>query len=304
MKNIKRCVLGLLLMLVSGFGVAWLDASPLRVVTAYPYIREVVIQVGGDRVSVEALAKGQWDPHVVVPKPSLIALVRRADLLIMNGAQLEIGWMPPLIQQANNPTVRPSSKGFIDLSEHFELIQKPDTVSRAQGDIHPAGNPHFYLDPHNILRVAELVAGKLTELDPQGREFYASRLERFQREWTLSLDRWEERMAPLKGKKVVQYHRNFDYFLIRYGIDCPATVELLPGIPPTSRHILGLIEQVRREGMACIIHDVYHNDKSSRYLAKETGITMVMLPHDVEALPGTETIQGLFDTIVDRMVNK
>ena len=279
-------------------------AAELNVVGTYTYIREVVKQVGGERVKVDALSKGQWDPHTVVPRPSLIALVRKADLLIMNGAQLEIGWLPPLLQQANNPKVLPSKKGFLDLSDHFELIQKPDSISRAEGDIHPAGNPHFYLDPHLFVKMAELIGDKLIELDPAGKEVYTERVSDFKGRWQENLARWEERMAQLKGSKVIEYHRNLDYFLLAYGIDIPATVELLPGIPPTTKHVMDLIEMAGREKISFVIHDVYHNNKSSRYLSSEINVPMVVLPHDVEAVPEADSLEGLFDTIVERMVGK
>lgn len=276
----------------------------LRVVASYPYIREVVKTVGGERVTVDALSKGQWDPHVVVPKPSLISLVRRADLLIINGAQLEIGWIPPLLQQANNPGVLPSKKGFLDLSDHFDLIQKPDSISRAEGDIHPAGNPHFHLNPVNILKMAQLVSNKLIELDPAGKDLYTQNLTSFQAEWQKNLDRWSELMAPLKGSKVIEYHRNLDYFLNQFGITVIATVELLPGIPPTTRHMMDLIDLIKNEQISLILHDVYHNEKSSRYLAGESGLPMVIIPHDIEATPEVVSLETLYDTIVNRLVQK
>lgn len=293
----------LLSALIGLFSLSLLSAE-LRVVAAYPYIREVVKAVGAERVTVDALSKGQWDPHVVVPKPSLISLVRRADLLIINGAQLEIGWIPPLLQQANNPGVLPSKKGFLDLSDHFDLIQKPDSISRAEGDIHPAGNPHFHLNPVNILKMAQIVSSRLIELDPSGKDHYTRQLASFQTEWQKNLDRWSQLMVPLKGSKVIEYHRNLDYFLNQFGIEVIATVELLPGIPPTTRHMMDLIDIIKRQQVSLILHDVYHNEKSSRYLAGETGLSMVVIPHDVEAAPEAVSLTSLYDTIVNRLVQK
>jgi zinc/manganese transport system substrate-binding protein len=262
----------LLSVLIGFFSLPLLSAE-LRVVASYPYIREVVKAVGADRVTVDALSKGQWDPHVVVPKPSLISLVRRADLLIINGAQLEIGWIPPLLQQANNPGVLPSKKGFLDLSDHFDLIQK-------------------------------LVSSKLIELDPAGKDHYNQKLTLFLAEWQKNLDRWSELMAPLKGSKVIEYHRNLDYFLNQFGIEVIATVELLPGIPPTTRHMIDLIDIIKQKQVSLILHDVYHNEKSSRYLARETGLSMVVIPHDIEATPEVVSLTSLYDTIVNRLVKR
>lgn len=296
--SLYRITLAFLLFSFVMFGAA----AELRVVTTYPYSREIVKEIGGERVDVAALSKAQWDPHVVVPKPSLIALVRKADLLVINGAQLEIGWLPPLLQQANNPQVLPSKKGFIDLSDHIELIQKPDSVSRAGGDVHPAGNPHFHLNPHNIPSMARLLAEKLSELDTEGQSVYMQNLNRFLSEWEGYLVSWAEQMAPLKGKQVIEYHRNLDYFMIQYGVAVAATVELLPGIPPTTKHMMGLIDQIKRDKVLFILHDVYHNDKCSRYLSKETGIPVVVLPHDVGAVKEADSLKGLYDTIVNRLV--
>ena len=145
--------------------------AEMRVVTTYPYIADITSRIGGDRVSVHALASGNWDPHFVVPKPSLIAKVRRADLLILNGAELEIGWLPPVIRESRNAKVRPESGGFLDLSVYIKLIDVPENVSRAQGDIHPSGNPHFALDPANIAKIAVVITKKLCDLNPRSRDF-------------------------------------------------------------------------------------------------------------------------------------
>jgi zinc/manganese transport system substrate-binding protein len=202
-------------------------------VGTYTYIREVVKQVGGDRVKADALSKGQWDPHYGGSRPSLIALVRKADLMIMNGAQLEIGWLPPLLQQANNPNVLPVKKGFLDLSDHFELIQKPDSISRAEGDIHPAGNPHFYLDPHLYPKMAELVADKLIELDPAGKDMYMKHL-------AISGPLAGECVAlgradgPAEREKSDRIPPQPGLFSAGLRHRDSATVELLPGIPPTT----------------------------------------------------------------------
>jgi len=302
-KKIKLRKLLFLLILISVLRFP-AEAAGLQVVTSYPYQREIVRTIGAERVRVEALARGQWDPHVVVPRPSLIAMVRRAELLVINGAQLEIGWMPPLLQQANNPRVMPGRKGFLDFSELVELIQKPDSVSRAQGDIHPAGNPHFYLDPTVIPKLAAALSEKLCELDPAGQTEYQNNLQVFNDTWQKNLERWSELMAPLAGRKVIQYHRNMDYFLLNYSIDTLATIEPLPGIPPTTRQVMALIDMLENEGVFCIIHDVYHSEKSSRFLSERSGIPLVILPHDVEALAEADTLTALFDTLVNRLVRK
>jgi zinc/manganese transport system substrate-binding protein len=279
-------------------------ATKLQVVTTYPYIAGLTEQVGGGRVNIKALADGQWDPHTIMAKPSYIAKLRRADLLVINGAQLEIGWLPPLLAQANNPKVNVGSRGMLDLSRFVKMIEVPDSVSRAQGDIHPDGNPHYYLDPHNMLPLAEAIAAKLGELDTVGAEAYQKNLAEFTEMWNAKLEEWDKSLAPLKGIMVIEYHKNYDYLLRRYGIRLLGTVELLPGIPPTSRHIQELETEIAGAHVRFILQDVYNPDEASRHLATKYGIPMVKLPHDIGAVREADGIISLFDEIVRRLTHE
>lgn len=278
-----------------------LAAARLQVVTTYPYIANLVEHVGGERVKVHALAGGQWDPHTIMAKPSFIAKLRRADLLVINGAQLEIGWLPPLLNQANNPKVNVGSRGMLDLSRFVKLIDVPDNVSRAHGDIHPDGNPHYYLDPNNMLPLAEAIAAKLSELDRPGSDAYRRNLGSFQAKWRSKLDEWGTRLAGLKDTLVIEYHKNYDYLLRRYGLKLLGTVELLPGIPPTSKHILELEGKIAGAKVRFILQDIYNPDEASRHLAAKHGIPMIKLPHDVGAVREVEGVFSLFDEIVRRL---
>lgn len=278
-----------------------LSAAKLQVVTTYPYIADLVEHVGGQRVRVNALAGGQWDPHTIMAKPSFIAKLRRADLLVINGAQLEIGWLPPLLNQANNPKVNVGSRGMLDLSRFVKLIDVPDSVSRAHGDIHPDGNPHYYLDPHNMLPLAEAIAAKLSELDGAGSTVYRGNLADFQSKWNAKLDEWAKRLSGLKDTLVIEYHKNYDYLLRRYGLQLLGTVELLPGIPPTSKHIQELEGSIAGAKVRFILQDIYNPDEASRHLAAKHGIPMIKLPHDVGAVREAEGVFSLFDEIVRRL---
>jgi zinc/manganese transport system substrate-binding protein len=273
----------------------------LRVVTAYPYIKDIADQIGKDKVKVIALARGNWDPHVIVPKPSLIAKVRRADLLIINGAQLEIGWIPPVVRQANNAGVMPGKKGFLDLSNFVKLIQVPDSVSRAHGDIHPAGNPHFCLDPCNIPLIVKAIADKLIELDPANLDFYKKNRETFISHWKIKMAEWDQKMAPLKGTKYIEFHKNMDYFTQRYGLIILDTIEPLPGIPPTSKHTIELIQKLKHEKISKILHDVYHSAKCTKLISQKTSVPWVVMPHDVGSLKEIGNISMLFDELVERL---
>jgi zinc/manganese transport system substrate-binding protein len=281
-----------------------LAAAKLQVVATYPYIAKLTEHIGGERVNVHALAGGQWDPHTIMAKPSFIAKLRRADLLIINGAQLEIGWLPPLLSQASNPKVNVGTQGMLDLSRFVKLIDVPDSVSRAHGDIHPDGNPHYYLDPHNMLPLAEAIAAKLSQMDPAGAPSYRENMALFKEKWQAKLDEWGRRLEALKGISVIEYHKNYDYLLRRYGIELLGTVELLPGIPPTSKHIQELEAKIAAAKVRFILQDVYNPDEASRHLAEKHHIPMVKLPHDVDAMRESEGVFSMFDEIVRRLTHE
>jgi zinc/manganese transport system substrate-binding protein len=267
----------------------------LNIAVSYPYIGALTKAVGGDHVETVVLAKGNWDPHFVVPRPSLIAKVRSADALIMNGGQLEIGWLPPLIRRGNNPKVIPGASTFLNLSHHVQLINKPSEVDRAKGDIHPDGNPHFHLDPNNILLLAQTIRDFLSSIDGEHAAVYESNYALFAASWRDNLVRWERKMAPKKGMKVIQFHDNLAYFNKAYGLINIGTIEPLPGIPPSSKHTLELISLIKEQKPCCILHDVYHSTKTAEYIRGKTGIKIIIMPHDIGALESVESLAGLFD---------
>jgi zinc/manganese transport system substrate-binding protein len=291
----------LLFVLLLAFISQVICARRLHVAASYPYIADLVEKIGKENVRVWALARGDYNPHVIIPRPSFIAHVRRADLLIISGAQLEIGWVPPILRQANNPDVQPGEKGFLDLSRYVTLIDVPASVSREQGDVHPEGNPHFYLDPNNIPLLAKAIAGKMSELDPSAAAYYGGNLDEFVRQWNKKLKEWDEKMKPLAGVAVVEYHKNYDYFMRRFGLPIVGTVEPLPGIPPTSRHIEHLEGILQSHRAQFILQDVYNPSDASRHLADKLGMKLIFLPHDIGAVREANDIFSLFDEIVRRM---
>jgi zinc/manganese transport system substrate-binding protein len=267
----------------------------LNIAVSYPYIGAITKSIGKDHVKTIVLAKGNWDPHFVVPRPSLISKLRNADALIMNGGQLEIGWLPPLIKRANNRKVIPSASTFLNLSHQIELIQKPTSVDRSQGDVHPDGNPHFHLDPNNVLILARAIAAFLGDMDREHRQVYETNLHDFEQEWQKHMARWEKKMASKKGMKVIQFHDNLAYFNQAYGLKTIGTIEPLPGIPPSSRHTMELIELIKEEKPCCIFHDVYHSTKTAEYIRTKTGLKIILMPHDVGALESVDSLVALFD---------
>jgi zinc/manganese transport system substrate-binding protein len=286
-------VLAALLLLFS------ISLAKLKVVATYPWIGELVKEVGKDRVSLYVIAKGTEDPHFVVPKPSHIAKMRDADLLIVQGASLEEGFLPPLLQQSNNPKIQPGRQGYLDLSQFVELIEKPVNISRAMGDVHPEGNPHYQLDPHNIPPLARAIAERLCQLDSPNCAHYRGNLEDFLKRWNARLTEWDRGFAKLKGIKVIQYHKLYDYLLQRYGMVLVGTLEPLPGIPPTGKHIEGLISQA--QGVKFILQDVYHEKRTAQFVAQRLNAKVVILPHEVGAVPEAKDLFSLFDEILRRL---
>jgi zinc/manganese transport system substrate-binding protein len=275
-----------------------ISLAQLKVIATYPWIGELVKEIGKDRVSLYVIAKGTEDPHFVVPKPSHIAKMRDADLLIVQGASLEVGFLPPLLQQSNNPRIQPGRQGYLDLSEFVDLIEKPVNISRAMGDVHPEGNPHYQLDPHNIPPLAKAIAERLCQLDSPNCAYYRGNLEDFLKRWNARLTEWDREFAKLKGIKVIQYHKLYDYLLRRYGMVLVGTLEPLPGIPPTGKHIEGLISQA--QGVKFILQDVYHEKRTAQFVAQRLNAKVVILPHDVGAVPEAKDLFSLFDEILKR----
>lgn len=273
-----------------------------KIVVTYPYIGSLASEIAKDRVEITVLAKGDEDPHFVVPRPSFIGKLRQADVLIINGASLEIGFAPPLIRQANNPKIEPGAEGFVDLSRYVDLIDKPDKVSRSEGDIHPEGNPHFILDWHNVPPAARAIAEALARADRSGADVYRKNLDAFLAQWKVRSDAWDKRAEPLRGKKAIQYHRLFNYLAKRTGMEIVGELEPKPGIPPTSRHLEELIESNATAGVYMVFADAYHEKKSPEGVAKKLGIPWVLLPQDVGAVVEAKDLPALYETILKRVI--
>ncbi len=271
----------------------------LNIAVSYPYIDAITKAIGKDHVKTIVLAQGNWDPHFVVPRPSLISKLRSADALIMNGGQLEIGWLPPLIRRANNPKVQSGAVSFLNLSRYVDMIQKPRSVDRSQGDVHPDGNPHYQLDPNNITVLAGTVAAFLISIDREHKAVYEANYAAFEKEWKGHLAKWKAKMVPRTGMQIIQYHNNLAYFNKAYGLVNIGTIEPLPGIPPSSRHTLELINLIKTEKPQYILHDVYHSTKTAEYISSKTGIKIIKMPHDIGALDSVTSLVGLFDYLTE-----
>lgn len=275
--------------------------AKVNVAVTYDYLGEIVKEVGAENVKVVVLASPKMDPHFIVPKPSLLPKIHNADMLVFNGAGLEIGWLPPLLKSANNSHVISGAAGFVDASGAVNLLDKPLSVSRAYGDVHPEGNPHFSSDPHNIIPIAKLITKKLQEIDAQNSDKYQSNLANFLSKWNAYLKQFDVNMKECKTKKVVQYHELFRYILDRYEIESIGTVEPLPGVSASSKHTIELIESMKQNGVKIILQDVYHEQKTAKFIASKSNANVEVIPHDVGSVEGTDSLESLYNTIKERL---
>lgn len=278
-------------------------SAEVKVVTSTTELGSIAEAIGGDRVTVTSLARGTEDPHFVTPRPSFIPILNRADMLIVGGAELEDGWLPPLVRTARNRDILPGRRGHLAMANQVELIDVPTgPVDRSRGDVHASGNPHFMLDPRNGQQAGRAIAERLSELDPGGAEVYAGNLERFHREIDRRLEEWQELLAPHKGTRVVVYHKNYDYFARRFGFEIFAEIEPLAGIEPSPRHIASLITRMREAEIEMIWMEPFRPRRTPARVASQTGARLVLLPELVGAVEGTDNYIALIDYNVRRIV--
>lgn len=261
-------------------------------------------EIGGGLVSTTSATNALQDPHYIQARPSLIAKLRKADLVVCSGAQLEIGWLPMLLKKANNPDVLPGKPGFLEASSVVPRLEVPDSVDRSQGDMHPQGNPHVQMNPHNITRVARALGERMAVLDPDHAADYEAGLQDFLARWEVAITGWEQQAAPLAGARVVCHHKSWVYLEDWLQLEEVATLEPVPGIPPTTSHLSSLLTQLGSDGSGAdaIIRAPFQSPKASEWLQEQTGIPAVMLPLTVGGSDGADDLFGLFDDVLDRLL--
>jgi len=279
---------------------AW---AKVRVVTTTTDIADIAGHVGGDKATVTSIARGNQDPHHVEPKPSFMLLLRRADLYLVAGMDLEIGWSPALERGARNPNVMRGSRGYIDCSVGIPRVNvPPGGADRAMGDVHPHGNPHYLLDPQNSIIVAGTIADALIRKDPANRDNYEKNRDSFISRVRKSQIEWLRKMQPYKGLKVVAYHDNWGHFSRRFGLDVVEFVEPKPGISPSPAHVARVIQTMKSQNVKIIIMAPYFSRNIPELIAKNTGAVIITLPHTVGAVDGADDYFQWFDMIINRLV--
>ncbi|MBI2188586.1 MAG: zinc ABC transporter substrate-binding protein [Acidobacteria bacterium] len=273
--------------IIAAAAIALLGASEalaqkkLNVVTSTEDLASIAREVGGDRVNVTALARGYQDPHFVESKPSFILTVNRADLYIAVGRELEIGWLPPLLTSSRNAKIQPGAAGYLDASLNVRILEIPTgQITRAMGDVHPLGNPHYWLEPGNGRLIAQAIRNKLGELSPADRSYFGQRYDDFDGRLAAAEKRWDATMAPYKGTKVVTYHRSWPNFMERFGLEVMGYVEPKPGIPPSPSHTLELIDEMKRQGVKLIVVEPYFSLRTPQAIANQIpgGRVLVLAP--------------------------
>ena len=299
-KRFRRAVVAVVLLLAATPALA---QGRLNVVTTTEDLASIAREVGGDRIDVESIARGYQDPHFVEAKPSFILRLQRADLLVVVGRDLEIGWLPPLIQQSRNSKIQVGANGYLDASLRARILDIPQgQVTRAMGDVHPLGNPHYWLDPENGKVIARAIFEKLAQLRPADRALFEQRLNDFNGRVDAAQKRWLATMAPYKGVKVATYHRSFTNFADRFGLDVMGYVEPRPGIPPSPQHTLDLINEMKQQNVKLVLVEPYFDLRTPNSVGRGTGAEVLVMPPSVGGVKEVTDYFKLFDYNINLLI--
>ncbi len=290
-------LLALLLVAWTGFAHA-----ALNVFACEPEWGALATELGGDAVKVYTATTAFQDPHRIEARPSLIAQMRRADLAVCTGAELEIGWLPVLLRQSGNAAIQPGKPGYFEAARQVAMLDKPVVLDRSQGDVHAAGNPHIQTDPRNIARVAQALSARLIEIDPDHATLYRARLTDFNTRWNAAMARWQIQAAPLKGMSIVVQHQAFPYLESWLGLKQVAVLEPKPGVEPTLSHLAEVAAQLKTAPARAVLRAAYQSARPAEWLAEHAGIPVVVLPFTVGGSDRAHDLFGLFDDSLDQLL--
>jgi len=275
--------------------------AALRVLATTPEWAALVSELGGDKVDVYAATSAFQDAHRVDAKPSLVARARNADLVVATGADLEIGWLPVLLRESGNARIQPGSPGYFEAASQLRLLEIPTSVDRSMGDVHPLGNPHVHLDPHNIALVAAALATRLAAVDAANAKVYEARAADFQARWRAAITRWEQQAAPLRDMPVVVIHRDQVYLCHWLGLREVAAIEPKPGVPPSSVYLAELVIKLSASPPKLILRNAYNDSKAVDWLSERIHVPVVLLPYTVGGTPAAKDLFSLFDDTINRL---
>jgi zinc/manganese transport system substrate-binding protein len=276
--------------------------AALNVLACEPEWAALANEIGGDKVKVSSATTALQDPHRIEARPSLIARTRNADLLACTGMELEVGWLPILLQQSANPKIAPGQPGNFEAGNFVQRLEIPTRLDRSDGDVHAAGNPHIQQNPHNIASVADALARRLSEIDPANAAYYQARHKDFSARWNAAMQKWEQQAAPLKGLAIVEHHKNMEYLSQWLNLRQVGTLEPKPGVEPSAAHLSELLGQLQRQPAKMVIRAAYQDGRASQWLAEHANIPAVMLPFTVGGNDRAKDLFGLFDDTVQRLL--
>jgi zinc/manganese transport system substrate-binding protein len=277
-------------------------AAALDIFACEPEWGALAQELGGDRVSIYTATNAFQDPHQIQAKPSLLAKARRADLVVCTGSELEIGWLPVVLRQSGNDAVQPGKPGYFEAANYVRKLEVPTRLDRADGDIHPGGNPHIQTDPRNIALVATALAQRMAEIDPGNAAYFQTRYRDFASRWKAAIQRWDQEAAPLRGVAIVVHHKAFAYLENWLGLKEVAQLEPKPGVEPTSAHLAEVLDQLKRQPAKMVVRAAYNDDRASNWLAERAKIPAVMVPFTVGGTDKAKDLFGLFDDTVQRLL--
>ena len=298
-KLFRAAIVALVAIAVTGSAAA----AQIRVVATTPDLASVAREIGGDKVSVVALAKPTEDPHYVDAKPSHIVTLNRADALIEGGAELELGWLPPLLENSRNSKISAGAPGRIVASDGVKMLEIPTSFDRSKGDVHSLGNPHFMIDPVTVRIVARNIASHFAQIDPKNAATYNGNLSRFNSKLDAKYAEWQKQLAPYRGARIVTYHKDFVYFADRFGLNIVDELEPKPGIAPSPAHLAQVIGKMKAGNAKVILVQPFQNRKTAETVARQTGATVLDTPEQPGAASNSNTYFDMMDNLVRTLAN-